>query len=88
MFPIKCTSCFLLLGESVQAIENIVCVFCIQERECFIGYFRYGELSSQYDTLNTQDRQWNRHKEMMETKQKINRLYWNNENQNEELDDE
>lgn len=39
MFPIKCTSCSLLLGESEIAIENIVCVFCIQERQSFRWIF-------------------------------------------------
>lgn len=51
---IKCTSCSLPLGEAAHEVENIVCFFCIDERNYFRGIFSGDtdnlQLGSEYDS--------------------------------------
>lgn len=74
---IICNSCGYTAGECSLLIKDFICRFCVDEADCFIDYFFNHKLRSQYETLTHEaNEDWDRHRKMIEVKEKINRLYW------------
>lgn len=75
------------MGQLQNKPHKYICMFCVEERRYIKAMLiTNGCTEGQYGTLgDDRDPQWDRHHKMIETKQKMDRLHYDNENADEDL---
>jgi hypothetical protein len=77
---INCKNCGLKLGETDQADGTapvqIICIYCIEEREHFRAYFG-NEIRPKSSWSINENEQFDRVRDVQDTKDKIEDIYFN-----------
>lgn len=74
---IQCISCQLVLGETASGPIDMICVYCVEEREYFVAYF--GNIIRNNMQSILERFQFDRMGEVSEMRLKISQLYYDAE---------